>query len=486
MHNPFFRLATAFAFYVSLPRFAFSQTVEIFLNASNANSQEEQRVMSSLVDSPWLKVLGFAVDVPACGALCVAYRDVAAAASRCTGFTRVVAPNGSQPNCFGNADGSWLPMPSPGNNEPHGPHLFDAGRVSWPCESTLNCSLNGACTNGACVCTMGWTGARCGSLDLLPVDRSVLGFNPMRDGRNMSSWGGSVVAVNGTWHMYASRFDNHCGVNSYLLNSRVVHAESSSSALGPYTEVDSVLDAFAHEPAVARAPDGRLALITVHGPLNGFAECQCIDGSTVRGCGCNNSCHPAQPVLSISASPYGPWNSTQVPPPVGPNSTAGHMENPSIWINEKTGELWGMSRGGGVSVYASNWSDYATWTHVTDSVLSGSPDVEDPVMWMDDSGNFHALTHLLQGPHFCYGILCFVGVHQYSLDGINWLFGGVAYTNNVSFIDGSSILLTRRERPHIVFAESSRSIVALSNSAMVGGGFGDRSFTLVQGVRLSP
>jgi hypothetical protein len=73
--------------------------------------------------------------------------------------------------------------------------------------------------------------------------------------------------------------------------------------------------------------------------------------------------------------------------------------------------------------------------------------------------------------------------HGYSLDGLTWLFGGVAYTNNVTFTDGSSLLLTRRERPHVVFAEGTRTIVALSNSAMVGGAYGDRSFTLVQGVR---
>ena len=73
--------------------------------------------------------------------------------------------------------------------------------------------------------------------------------------------------------------------------------------------------------------------------------------------------------------------------------------------------------------------------------------------------------------------------HGYSLDGVTWLFGGVAYTNNVTFTDGSSLLLTRRERPHVVFAEGSRRIVALSNSAMAGGAFGDRSFTLLQGVR---
>lgn len=454
--------------------------IEYTLNASNANSLQERRVMTSGIDSPFLKVLGNASDLPACAALCVAYIG----AARCTGFTRaLVSLNATAGNCYGNVDGAWLPLPSPGNDNPRGPHLFDCGRIQWPCQTDSDCSLNGICgAEGNCTCVTGWTGPRCGQLDLLPVDRAVLGFNPIEGGKNMSSWGGSVWAVNGSWHMYASRLDNHCGISSYLLNSRVVHAVSDSP-LGPFLEADSVVDAFAHEPAAAIAPDGRLALITVHGPLNGFAECVCVDGSTSHNCnGCNNSCHPAQPVLSIAKSPYGPWTSVQIPPPVGPNSTQGHEENPSIWINGK-GELWGMSRGGGVSAYASVWDDFSTWTRPTNSSLGGSPDVEDPIMWQDENQNFHALTHLLEGPHFCDGYLCFVGVHQFSRDGFTWSFGGVAYTNNVSFTDGTSILLTRRERPHVVFKEGTQTIIALSNSAMVGGGYGDRSFTLVQGVR---
>jgi hypothetical protein len=47
------------------------------------------------------------------------------------------------------------------------------------------------------------------------------------------------------------------------------------------------------------------------------------------------------------------------------------------------------------------------------------------------------------------------------------------------------LVLNRRERPHVVFAEGTREPVALSNSgqeAACGRGCGDRSFTLVQGL----
>ena len=51
------------------------------------------------------------------------------------------------------------------------------------------------------------------------------------------------------------------------------------------------------------------------------------------------------------------------------------------------------------------------------------------------------------------------------------------------YTDGSSHLFDRRERPHMVFAENTTKPIALSNSARPGGLDGDRTFTLLQGLR---
>ena len=40
-----------------------AQTVTFVANASNANSLQERRVISSLVPTAWLKVLGYAADL---------------------------------------------------------------------------------------------------------------------------------------------------------------------------------------------------------------------------------------------------------------------------------------------------------------------------------------------------------------------------------------------------------------------------------------
>ena len=92
----------------------------------------------------------------------------------------------------------------------------------------------------------------------------------------------------------------------------------------------------------------------------------------------------------------------------------------------------------------------------------------------------------------CYGQLCQVGIHAFSRDGDHWTNGGTAYTNAVTFTNGRTLVLNRRERPHLVFAKGTTVPVALSNSASPGGPSGvggqvptggDFSFTLVQAVR---
>ena len=60
---------------------------------------------------------------------------------------------------------------------------------------------------------------------------------------------------------------------------------------------------------------------------------------------------------------------------------------------------------------------------------------------------------------------------------------GVSYTTRVNFTDGASYLFDRRERPHMVFAEGTTDPVALSNAVRPGGADGDRTFTLLQGLR---
>ena len=193
------------------------------------------------VDTEWTKFLGMTDSTDACGDLCMHHDN---GSSLCRGFSRFnegFAHNASLiGKCFGHLDYIWVPTPAHGRNVG-----TDTGRISRPCRDNLDCSLNGRCEakTGQCTCNQGWSGQRCQTLRLAPVDRDAIGFSPTLDGLNMTSWGGSVHQVDGRWHMWASRMDNHCGIGSYLLNSRVVHAIAPPGAgsSGPYKEAESVV-----------------------------------------------------------------------------------------------------------------------------------------------------------------------------------------------------------------------------------------------------
>ena len=77
-----------------------------------------------------------------------------------------------------------------------------AVKSSVKCETVTDCSLNGLCTAGACVCDAGWVSAAgtgagtdapgCGLLDLKKAPSSV-SFHGLDEKK--SSWGGSVLRL---------------------------------------------------------------------------------------------------------------------------------------------------------------------------------------------------------------------------------------------------------------------------------------------------
>ena len=111
-----------------------------------------------------------------------------------------------------------------------------------------------------CKCEPGWTGTRCGVLDLLP-STSVNGFG-FRAPNGGSSWGGSVVGPDektGAYHMYAALMRNNCTLKAWKTNSEIVHAVSQNptgpyhlaaiaGGMGPHNAI--VLPSFAHNPTV--------------------------------------------------------------------------------------------------------------------------------------------------------------------------------------------------------------------------------------------
>ena len=94
--------------------------------------------------------------------------------------------------------------------------------------------------------------------------------------------------------------------------------------------------------------------------------------------------------------------------------------------------------------------------------------------YKDCDGRWHALFHN-RSPDG-YQTLC--GAHAFSQDGVNWIYGGLAFDNTVEYTDGSKFTFIRRERPHLVFdIKDDCTPVLLSSSVTY---YKDASFTFVQ------
>lgn len=227
---------------------------------------------------PFVAALGGSADASACGALCGRWRNASDVGQRCESFTFYggTAQPALHGKCFGHSSVAWFANPSVGN--------ATSGRVLWPCNDSLDCSLNGECSaSGGCTCSAGWTGLKCGELDLLPVNRAQLGFVP---GATTSSWGGAVTrSHSGGWKMYAAMMTNSCGINSWWTNSEVVRAVALSP-FGPYTAdtAEPMWPAFSTGPGITRGPRGELVVGLTMGVENGSASAEsftsCTDGST--------------------------------------------------------------------------------------------------------------------------------------------------------------------------------------------------------------
>ena len=230
----------------------------------------------------------------------------------------------------------------------------------------------------------------------------------------------------------------------------------------PLTD-EEVVAAFAHEPDVVRGPAGELVMVYSAWALPNSSADRCADcanGVTLRqdvknGCGPNRT-HGFRTLMSVARGFDAPWGE-----PVEIKA----LSEPWDWNTALTI----LNNGTAVAALralfpwrADNYADNTTWRAVGAPPGGGQgpalPDsnVEDPAVYVDKRGVFHAVMHAMDaGEAFC-------GGHAYSLDGAAWVYTGAAFGNNVSFSDGSWQVFSRRERPHLLFADDGTTPIALS------------------------
>ena len=189
----------------------------------------------------YVEFLGVVSDTEACIQACI---SKSTESNRCESYTYHTKEFGGDyaSHCYGRFGSPYGLLWTPVQQD-----LVNCGRIIYKCKSDIDCSLNGKCEtmSGNCTCRTAWSGYHCQELNLLPVTKGT-GYHIVNDdnsGKPTSSWGGGVVFDTSSdakqdtkYHMYLAEFNNHCGVNSWTINSVVTHAQSTGYVFHTFFE----------------------------------------------------------------------------------------------------------------------------------------------------------------------------------------------------------------------------------------------------------
>ncbi|KAH7002613.1 hypothetical protein EDB80DRAFT_778779 [Ilyonectria destructans] len=350
------------------------------------------------------------------------------------------------------------------------------------CDTDDNCSLNGVCTKSRskrfCKCDPGWWGDDCGRLDLAPATRWT-GYNYTNitnpsyyRAYGNSSWGGTIIQDRDEqklFHLVISQFANGCGLSGWRPHSFVIRAESRTGPQGPYHYAQNLTRSFRHNPYVFWSPaDQKYLLYTigVDAPEATLSSCKSVSKDNWP----NN--------ISVSAADdiRGPWSPFEVlvngtNPAPWPLWSRRNRSSEIILASEDL-KIRSADRYDGdyglISTAPWNTSDYQPyWT-------------EDPFLWRDKRGNWHALNHWMidiveSGVKYSR-----VGAHMYarSITG-PWHFKlQEAFNSTVNFTDGTFQTLNRRERPKIFFDDDMTPLYLINGVQDMN--ITSKSYTLIQ------
>lgn len=354
------------------------------------------------------------------------------------------------------------------------------------CITSIDCAMNGECIKnkaihdpqapGTCQCFPGWKGNTCEELDLLPVSTNQQGLQLPN---HASSWGGSVVFVDGVYHMFASEITRGCGLDYWTTNSQVIRAISTDGPYGPYIKQQVILPTFSHDANAMVVPNtGEIVLFVT--ALLGVVPADC-NKTTTTG---NTTAPPKDTYMLWAPHPEGPWSD----PVLVLNSTIWNedywaknhrfahcdanlngiiLEDNSfmgLWRRCETPDLRTIPH----TLYASDWKNASTYQPNPEPlfVLSGSG-AEDPSnIWTTETSDimgvaYHAIFHDEQATRCMLGECPHIGRHAFSLDGKAWSYSKTnAYDGNVSFSNGSFQTADTQARPHMVIKDN--QLLALS------------------------
>ena len=193
-------------------------------------------------------------------------QDLCASLSGCHSYTWCDegSRGGYGKTCYMRTDNAWCDASSaPCHEADHmsGRKLPVVPTPSPPpaqqCATPKDCSYNGACSGGRCVCSRAWTGPACGQLALMPLEPESSGIykDPAVRSWGASLWhdppvlGSAGGSPAGLWHLFANEIKGGCSLYDWDPNSQIVHL-TSPTLDAKFTRQAVVLPPFSSNPAV--------------------------------------------------------------------------------------------------------------------------------------------------------------------------------------------------------------------------------------------
>ena len=382
----------------------------------------------------------------------------------------------------------------------HTYHTTDAtNAAAVSCHNNVDCSMAGQCTKGACICEKGWTGTSCQRINFGKARRCGNGgmclnhtqgsttSSPVYTSTFTSTWGGETVQDDqGKWHLFAAAFDKDSALQDWLNQSRVVHS-ISSSAQGPYFLHDIALGprnqsnwdgVTQHNPAIVRDPASGTYLLyymgsTIHTANDGGAAPPCP--SPVQTA-CNQRIG-----LATSNDPNGPWTQCGNPilePGVWPSWDDQFTTNPTphVFSNGSVLLIYKARSKENFKVMSTGVAFAKHWSGPYARVASQPIDVPSNC---EDAGIYYSTFSQL------FRIVLHCGCNYQTI----WSRDGIAWHKtapeqpwcSVDYMDGSSEVLLRRERPKWMF-NNKNELVGLMTGVFPSTSHNGDSFTMFQSI----
>jgi hypothetical protein len=282
------------------------------------------------------------------------------------------------------------------------------------CQTAFDCSLNGVCQAGACVCDSPWVGAACETLQyaVTPAAAKNLWTGAGTDA-NLNTWNGPIVqGADGTFHLFDPVYEHES------LWTVIYYAHGTASSIeGPYNWSNPNISSTAINPAALVVPNATATGGTVYSLW--------IGGD-----------------IWVADDAAGPYEATYKNPM--PSNTAPAFFNGSIYVTDQ-GTQTIMT----ATSLAGPWSVYSTIAHPPGMQYT----VEDPFLYIDARGSFHIINHAYNTGQRDRCTSSWVSSHFFSADGKTGTWGHTdqPYGHAVLFDDGTWHSYCTLERPGLNF-----------------------------------